>query len=187
VPRKLRPGAFWWGFWRHGKQRWVLRLAGGRAGWLAGWRAGEEGASSQPASQSFGPPVALPASPASHLERTPPAWLCREKALPVASMTTDDALEQIENVGAGTTALCWCIYFIYFFPPCSRHVLPPLCSLRGQLLPRRCIPISPEQPCPSAPATCPRALSTYLQVGHDFFLFKDSEDGGALKVLYRRK
>ena len=25
------------------------------------------------------------------------------------------------------------------------------------------------------------------QLGHDFYIFKDSEDGSALKVLYRRK
>lgn len=92
----------------------------------------------------------------------------------VTAMTQEEAMERIENVreapaagaaavGALPSAACGAA----LAAPYSACTPKPPPSPPTLLLP--CLP----------PPLCP-------QVGHDFFIFKDSADGG-VKVLYRRK
>lgn len=108
----------------------------------------------------------------------------------ITACTTDDAIEQIENVSPQLPSL-----------PCAR-VLCGLargapaagCSRSMPGLPTerrrtaaRWHPLqaaAPSGAAPTRPWSCPAPAP---QVGHDFFLYRDSEDGEKLKVLYRRK
>lgn len=101
----------------------------------------------------------------------------------IAACTTDDAIEQIENVSWGACLLCLRWQGRSQAHAASGVSFPGWCASGWRH--RAARSTCPWQGCIGCSNTF--RLCPLPQVGHDFFLFRDSEDGDKLKVLYRRK